>query len=425
MPSITAYTASNYGGTAYPLDAGRHLINPVDIKSIRVPLGWSATLFSSPRPDAERASYVNDTSAVNLAFPVRRVIVSANAVFHQLNAQHSLKSLDVYDASIQDAPVIQYDWKSQDNQKFMFVRDDDGFYVICVKHTGKVLDVALRPYLERFDRGQVIQHSPNGQDNQKFRLVPVDGVWRVDAKHSGEAWDIRGGSMRNKAELVEHRWTSGANQKFSLVTTESDSLPVQQAREANAIQDPPDLNSFVVPPDEGPETLIGESWVPYFLINDGQRSEAAKIRESPFYRISRFGFWKLLYFIDVPSGADYKKVVTYEEGLTEGDTKAIEETLAITIGTEFQWSIAKKLGFEKFTGSITRTTKITIENSVQRATKTTSQEEISFKSGPRTVHCAWGRGDRFKLSRMDGSELLRWELINSSYAKRLDRFPAE
>lgn len=427
MSNVTVYSGRNYGGTAHSLDAGRHEIDPINISSIRVPLGWSARLYSDSGLEGTAVTFTNDTRRMEDAFRTSSIEVTARAAFYQVSAQHSRKSLDVSGAFQGAAPVVQYDWNAQDHQKFLFVRDDDGFYVACARHSGMVLDVALKSYGPLWSEGQVIAHRFNGQDNQNFSVSANRDAWAVEAKHSGKVWDIRGASKSSKASLIEHRWKNGDNQRFYLENAQADRLPVQPGRETNDIVDPPELTSFDLPPARGQQSLIGETWIPYFLIKDGQRSDATKIKQTPFYRISRYGFWKLLYYIDVDAGFEGEYTFGYKEGLTQGNTTTIEKTMNYTVGAEATWATVDKTLGGKFSGSISRTVKVTIVDRVEATVEKSRQEVRTYRPGPRVAEAGWGRADLFILSRMDGTEVIRWETMephgSSGGAFKMDRYP--
>jgi hypothetical protein len=83
--------------------------------------------------------------------------------------RHSGKVLDIAQASMDDgAPLIQYDWKGGDNQRFAVDDVGSGNFVIRVKHSGKVLDVAQA---SKADGAAVTQWGRHGGPNQQWAAV--------------------------------------------------------------------------------------------------------------------------------------------------------------------------------------------------------------------------------------------------------------
>jgi hypothetical protein len=84
--------------------------------------------------------------------------------------------LDVAQASTDDgAPLIQYDWKGSDNQRFAVDDVGGGSFVISAKHSGKLLDVA-RASLD--DGAAVTQWGRHDGPNQQW--VVVGPTQRID-----------------------------------------------------------------------------------------------------------------------------------------------------------------------------------------------------------------------------------------------------
>ena len=109
-----------------------------------------------------------------------------------------------------------------------------------------------------------------------------------------------------------------------------------------------------------------------------------------------------------------------------GDTNEIERTTNWVVGFEGEWGlttnpVTRTLG-AKFTGSYGRTTKVTITHQVQVATKRTNTIQRNYPAGPRLAEAGWVRADLFVLSRMDGTEVIRWETVDDRFAP-VDRWP--
>ena len=421
MASVIGYSEPNFSGTSYILDAGRQVFRPaITISSIQIPLGWDTTLYTGTNFTGTAATVARDQLELG-PFVISSTEVRARAVFYRIVARHSGKSLDVDHASQDDrAHVLQYAPDNEDNQRFLLFQDDGGFYTICAKHSGKVLDVALNPTAGLV--GHVVQYTSHGGDNQKFRLVPNDGSFRVEAKHSSKVWDIAGADESNSAHLIEYRWKQADNQRFSLDALQTEPLPVRQGREVNDIGDVPRMTSFASPPAQGQLVLIGDTWIPYLLVNDGQRSNRIKISESPFYRLSRYGFWNLLFYFDFDAGVALEREFTYEVGLTIGTTEETERTLNYTYGAKATIKYLEQWVKHELSFSHSRTTKTTTTTQIVRTRKETRRERRSYPAGPRLAEAGWARADLFVLTRMDGTEVTRWQEVDGDTLV-VDRWP--
>lgn len=422
MSNATAYSGQGYSGQAIPLDAGPQELSTINVGSIRVPFGWRVTLYGSSRFSGISRSFTTDTPQVP-ALSVASAVVEQNAVFYRITPTHSQKALDVSGASQDNrAHVIQYQWSGNNNQRFLLIRDDDGFYTVSAYHSGKVLDIALNGQIGLV--GHLIQYQPHGRDNQKFRITANNAAYRVDAKHSGKVWDVDHASNADGTHIFEYNWNGGRNQQFLFQAVETVPLPVRQGREPNDIGDVPRLTSFTAPPAEGPRVLIGETWIPYFLISDGQTPDSVKVKYSPFYRLSRYSFWKLLYYFDFDSGVDMEQTFTYETGLTVGNTVEVETVTGWTLGAEASLKFLDKWVPFKITGTVTRSTKTTVTNQVQLVTKTVNTQTRKYAAGPRMAEAAWARADLFVLTRTDGTEVLSWQIVDDKLLP-IDRYPGQ
>lgn len=91
------------------------------------------------------------------------------------------------------------------------------YYRIIAKHSGKALDV--RGGTSAVDNGIAIQqYDPIGGDNQAFRFErQPNGLYMIIAKHSGKALDITSASMQNGTPVIQYAIHGGDNQLFRIV----------------------------------------------------------------------------------------------------------------------------------------------------------------------------------------------------------------
>jgi len=90
--------------------------------------------------------------------------------------------------------------------------NSDIYYRIVAKHSGKVLDVA---YKDQDNLANIIQHEWVGGDNQRWKIEPVgSGYYRIVAKHSGKVLDVAYKEQGNLANIIQHEWVGGDNQRW-------------------------------------------------------------------------------------------------------------------------------------------------------------------------------------------------------------------
>ena len=76
------------------------------------------------------------------------------------------------------------------------------YYRIIAKHSGKALDV--RGGVKSKANGIMVQQfDANGGDNQAFRFVDEgNAYYRIIAKHSGKALDVQGGEAAKENAVI-------------------------------------------------------------------------------------------------------------------------------------------------------------------------------------------------------------------------------
>ena len=109
------------------------------------------------------------------------------------------------------------DNKETDRQKLELLNAGNGYYIIRVKATGKVLDVQKASK----EKGtKIIQYDLNGNDNQLWKLEDAgNGYSYLKSKQSGLYLDVQGGTATNGKQL--HIWPQNKknSQKFKLEKT--------------------------------------------------------------------------------------------------------------------------------------------------------------------------------------------------------------
>jgi len=204
------------------------------------------------------------SSQVNLNTEIQYKIVSAQSGL----------VVDLYNwATGNDAPIAQWEWLNQDNQKWTIeplAEADAGFYRIHSVYTNKCMVVQ---YASQDDGGKIIQHDCNNTDNEKWKFTPFNGNLVVTNKYSNKVLDVPFGSQDFGLQLQQYTWNQSPNQQW-LITP--------------ATQPVGKLISQILAPVNG-QTVIG----PSLTINVNASEENASIVAVEFYALYD-GNWHLI-----------------------------------------------------------------------------------------------------------------------------------
>lgn len=96
------------------------------------------------------------------------------------------------------------------HQTFALQPAEGGAYLLCVQHTGKVLEVVDGG---KQDGARLVQRTASSSDAQRFLFEPLpDGSYRIVAKHSGKVLDATGWGRDRGAIVQQAAWQGGENQ---------------------------------------------------------------------------------------------------------------------------------------------------------------------------------------------------------------------
>ena len=130
-----------------------------------------------------------------------------------------MQVLDIAGASTANCARLEvYESHMADNQIFRFERDDDtGFYKVTCVGSGKVLDNDNRNVS---NGAAVLQYDSTGALNQRWIVQREgSGLSIRSAIDPSYCIDLAGGGASNCAKAEMYRYNGGANQRFSLVST--------------------------------------------------------------------------------------------------------------------------------------------------------------------------------------------------------------
>ena len=133
------------------------------------------------------------------------------------SALNGFKMLDVTGASTKDeANVELYEANGTGAQKFVVTWNDDGYYTIMNKKSGKYLDAASAGTANGTN---VQQYTGNGTDAQKWFIVRgEDGFFQILSKLSQRAIDIKWGDQANGTNVWLYDRNGTKAQQFKFLT---------------------------------------------------------------------------------------------------------------------------------------------------------------------------------------------------------------
>jgi len=184
----------------------------------------------------------------------------------------------------------------------------------------------------------------------------------------------------------------------------------------------PSLKGYDPPPDETVPILAREMLVPCTILNDPLHSDDQiwRITNSPFYRLERQVFYKLLYHNHNQTSVQQHNSYTRKIGVTTTESNEFWSETSISITAESGVSI------EMFSAKVS----VTVSKSFGYSTMTSVSElqQDEYESGvdvpPGKAVAIWQRYNRFVLKRHNGTSLepvKAWEFGINSFVT--DEYP--
>lgn len=138
---------------------------------------------------------------------------------YRIVSEASGKVMEVQEGERQDGANVRQFARGEGGHQLWSIcpwPDDRGrtTYVIAAFHSGRVLDVKASAMT---DGANVQQHDYNGGDNQRWLLRPGLGKpSEIVAVHSGKCLDVKAESTENAANIQQHACNGGANQRWRI-----------------------------------------------------------------------------------------------------------------------------------------------------------------------------------------------------------------
>ncbi|MEW1700753.1 hypothetical protein ACIQCR_16935 [Streptomyces sp. NPDC093249] len=176
----------------------------------------------------------------------------------------------------------------------------------------------------------------------------------------------------------------------------------------NALSPIPAMTDYARPqPDTTPEVLVGTTLLPSALVNDPRLDARQQARQSPWYLVRRYGFYRIGFYYDHSGTTRVVETQGITLGLTRTDVQSITRTTGLSVTAEASF------GFKGFGASISTTYSQELSTyTSQEVTESSSKESTlqrQFNEGYRSALAIWYRRDRYALLRMDGTVVLDWE----------------
>jgi hypothetical protein len=184
----------------------------------------------------------------------------------------------------------------------------------------------------------------------------------------------------------------------------------------------PKLNSYDSPPEETVPALGRSMLTPCSIVNDLVYADNIhwKIANSPFYRLERHVFYKLLYHNHNQTSELQTNSVLIRSGVTTTESERFWEETSVSITAE------AGVSFNVFSGKISTTVSKAFGYETQTSISELEETEISssINTPPGKAAALWQKYNRFVLKRHNGTILepvAAWEFGIDSYTT--DEYP--
>lgn len=312
-------------------------------------------------------------------------------------------------------------WASNDEdyEKWLLVPAGDNLYHIRSKSAaqGNYRYMAVDPQGnvrlwgigEVFDEGQKFGLVHLGHGIYNIR-VGVDGVPNKECIATGST-----------GILVRWNCDESESQKFHFEDTTNWPKPVPQQGNAQPgqIPPPPEIESQRdLPLETTPPVLIGEAIIPSVYVKSDQvPDKLQQFALSPYYVLRREQYWTRTqpygYYLSDSGWVGSSKVVEVTTGLTEDQSKSMEDTLGIVVSAN--------AGFSYEGASAGLSTQISKQLKVTKATRTQRMKQITTKTtvnrptGASFALASWKLVDKYTLLRAtgDSTPVKTWEVFGS------------
>ncbi|WP_345602229.1 hypothetical protein [Streptomyces chumphonensis] len=292
---------------------------------------------------------------------------------------------------------------------------DNGEYLIEQKVGGTILTA------DNYSSGTVRVNLDNPQNtsnvavrNSQIWILRPEGTGYTLSNKNGGLFLTPDGFGNGNGQVNKYYRVSGKDGESQIWELEReatyDRITKAEVGPTNKAANPvPAPTGYARPnPDTTPEVLIGTTVLPSPLVTDHALGQARKARESPFYLLKRYGFYKVVYSYDHSGQIAKTETQSTTVGMSTTNAREVESTTGISVTAEtsmeykgFSASLSTTVSYQLRTRVATETTK---------SSSTTVTVERSYPAnGKRLAQSIWFRADRYVLERTDGSKVMEWQ----------------
>ncbi len=293
---------------------------------------------------------------------------------------------------------------------------DNGEYLIEQKVGGTILTA------DNYSSGAVRVNLDNPQ-NAANTTVRNSQIWILRPEGTGYTLSNKNGGLFLTPDHFGSGGNGQVNKYYRVSGADGDSQIWELEREATydriikAEVGPTNYGASPVPaptaytrpnPDTTPEVLIGTTILPSPLVTDSALGQARKARESPYYLLKRYGFYKVAYFYDHSGQIAKTESQSTTVGMSTTNAREVETTTGISV------TATTSMEYKGFSASLSTTLSYQLRTKVATETTNSSSTTVTVErsypaSGKRLAQSIWFRADRYVLERTDGSKVMEWQ----------------
>ena len=329
---------------------------------------------------------------------------------------------------------------------------DSQWHHLCSRETGRLLEggggsYGLVPWSGAMRQFWKIEPSTGGtyrlqsrQDGTYFTdLSYTDPFWGFvyqelgmtsAADHSSQRWQIPDAAGEYVTMLTPNlgeymrdigggislgTWTGTASDYWRIMPSEpsrteaAELFQMRPSAASDVIPAPPAMTSFAQPPGTTAEVLLGDTAIPYMNVED--RGAAWQVKNSPYYRLSRYAFWKRVFYGEFEGVVTTTKEAKEDTGYTLTSSRTVQESFNVTVTASASFSFGPASANLSVTVSRDLMTSETNTQEWAKSYKTTVAR-TNHPSPNRTALAVYLRADRYVLLAADGQEVTKWVYVD-------------
>ncbi|MCM8537190.1 MAG: hypothetical protein NE334_14720 [Lentisphaeraceae bacterium] len=168
--------------------------------------------------------------------------------------------------------------------------------------------------------------------------------------------------------------------------------------------------------------LGGESYLPYFYVNDSEYSPDVQVKKFPVYVLSRYMYFecKAKSVYDNNTGATEE--TKYSVGFNKTESESMTKTTSLNIGGDFGMTFGNRkkglplMGFFKISAGYSRQLSINTSTSEEKLESITRSWGIDASKG--NGGALWYYGNRYTLTRLgENKPFMTWKATDPNYKR--------